>query len=431
MRAIGVAVIVMACTALPSASPPPSASDVTASPATPGPASPAITPATSPTPVPTADLGGWRKVATTDVMGNGPTDVAWFKDRWVAIGVDRSTKRWRPLAWSSTDGVAWTASRLGAIPGRAVSSDLVSLAVRGDLLVAVGWSSSELSQSASVDLARSAGGSGPGHVTTALAREGPHPIPAAACFPTLRSADALVMTSTDGVVWTTVPERPSLKGQPMLGVAVRDGGFIAVGGADGTRRSATWTSPDGVAWTRGPDSPALQAGVMQGVLPIGDALVAWGFFIDPDVCPAPMLWRSVDGSEWSLVSDPVGTQSLWRSISTAATATMGLTVVGTTAGGPLDLTTADGTTWSQHVLPDDLTYGPIIASGGGFLAGGAQSLWRSPDGDKWAVVSTPQVQFQLLATGPGGTIAIGDATDPGSGPFVSGNDVWLGPAGGP
>lgn len=266
-------------------------------------------------------------------------------------------------------------------------------------------------------------------MTAALANGGTNRLLAAECFPTLRSANALVMTSTDGASWTTAPEQPSLRGQPTLGVAVRDGAFVAVGGADGTKRSATWTSLDGIAWTRGPDGPALQAGVMQGIIPVGNSLVAWGFSIDPEVCPAPMLWRSGDGVTWSLVSDRVGVQSLWRSVSTAAGTTIGLTVVGTTGGGPLDLTTADGVTWSAHDLPDDLRYGPIIAWGNGFLAGGAQSLWSSPNGDGWSIVSTPRVQFQLLATGPGASIGIGDATDPGNDQFVSGNDIWLGPAG--
>lgn len=424
VRTIGVAVIVMACTTLPSGSPAPSGGDGSVPP-TPAPTNLA----TSPTPVPTSDLGGWRKVGTTDAMGDGPTAVTWFKDRWVAIGVDRSGDRWRPLSWSSTDGAAWTASRLGQVPGGVASSELVSLAVRGDLLVAVGWSSSAFDQSATAHLASARGDPAAGHVTAALARGHTNAILAAECFPTLRSADAVVMTSTDGLTWTTVPEQPSLRGQPMLGITVRDGAFAAVGGADGTRRSATWTSSDGIAWTRGPDGESLQAGVMQGIVPVGNTLLAWGFSIDQEVCPAAMLWRSGDGVEWSLVSDPVGVQSLWRSISTAATATIGLTVVGTNSGGAVDLTTADGVSWSAHDLPDDLEYGPIIAWGNGFLAGGAQSLWFSPDGDGWTIVSTPQVQFQLLAAGPGVSIAIGDATNSGSDLFVSGNDVWLGPAG--
>lgn len=167
---------------------------------------------------------------------------------------------------------------------------------------------------------------------------------------------------------------------------------------------------------------------MQGVIAVGQTLVAWGFSIDEEICPAPMLWRSIDGTAWSQVSDAVGLQSLWRSLSTAATATIGLTVVGSTSEGARDLTTSDGATWTAHDLPGDLAFGPIIAVPTGFLAGGSEALWFSTDGAAWAVVAKPRVQFGLLAAAPGATIAIGPATNAGSDPFVTGTDIWLGPA---
>ena len=166
---------------------------------------------------------------------------------------------------------------------------------------------------------------------------------------------------------------------------------------------------------------------MQGVITVGDALVAWGFYLDEDICPAPMLWRSTDGVAWLEVSDPVGLRSLWRSVSTAATDGLGLTAIGTTGGRASGLTTSDGFAWTAHDMPEDLDYGPIIAVPGGFLAGGAQALWFSPDGAGWTVLARPRMQFELFAAAPGSTIAIGPATNDGSNLFDTGTDVWLGP----
>ena len=363
--AVALAILLAACTPTVPVSPP--ASQIGgSSPPTPAPTIP---------PVPTSELVGWHKVATTDAMGNGPAAIAWFKDRWVAIGADRSGKQWHPLAWWSADGVTWASGSLGKVPGGGVSSLLVGLAIQGDTLVAFGWSSSELDTGSTVDLARAAAGPASGDVArrpvvAAVARGSAGAALAVQCFPSVRSANALVMTSTDGATWTTVPDSSALHGQPMLGVAALRGSLVAVGGADGTKRSAVWTSTDGQQWTRAPDSATLRDGVMQGVIAVGDALVAWGFYLDEEICPAPMLWRSTDGVAWSEVSDPIGLRSLWRSVSTAATAGVGLTAIGTTGGRAVDLTTSDGYAWTAHDLPEDLDYGPIIAVPGGFLAGG-------------------------------------------------------------
>jgi hypothetical protein len=360
-------------------------------------------------------------------MGNGPAAVAWFKDRWVAVGVDRSGKQWRPLAWWSADGLTWASGSLGKVPGGGVSSLLVGLAVQGDTLVAFGWSSSELDTGSTADLARAGGDAASRPVVAAIARGSTGGTLAVQCVPSVRSANALVMTSTDGATWTTVPDSSALHGQPMLGVAALHGSLVAVGGADGTKRSAVWTSADGQHWTKAPDSATLRDGVMQGVIAIGETLVAWGFYLDEEICPAPMLWRSTDGVAWSEVTDPVGLRSVWRSVSTAASAGVGLTAIGTTGGRAVDLTTNDGFAWTAHDLPEDLDYGPIIAVFGGFLASGAQALWFSPDGASWTVLARPRVQFGLLAAASGATIAIGQATNDGGDSFGAGTDVWLGP----
>lgn len=418
--AAGLAIVLMACTPTPPVSPAPSL----------GAASIAPTPAATSLAAPTSELGGWRKVTTTDALGAGPSAVAWFKDRWVAVGVDRPGKRWRPLTWWSADGANWSAGQLGSVPGGDVSSALVGLVVQGDVLVAYGWSSSQLDLGAVVDLANAGGGAATGNVVAAVARGPARAKLAAQCVSSLRSANALVMTSTDGATWTTVPDQPSLRGQPMLGTVAWNGSLVAVGGADGIGRSAAWTSPDGQRWTRAPGSPALNAGAMQGVIAVGGTLLAWGFYLDEEICPAPMLWRSSDGVGWSTVDDAVGLQSLWRSMSTAATATVGLTVVGTGAGQALDLTTTDGATWSAHDLPDDLAFGPVIAVPDGFLAGGTQSVWFSPDGAVWNLAATPGAQFDLLAASPTATIAVARAASVVADLFGGGNDIWLGRAGG-
>ena len=200
--AVALAIVLVACSPTVPVSPP--ASEVGGS----------IPPTAAPTipPAPTSELVGWHKVATTDAMGNGPAAVTWFKDRWVAIGADRSGKQWHPLAWWSADGVTWASGSLGKVPAGGVSSALVGLAVQGDTLVAFGWSSSALDLGSTVDLARAggspAGDAASGHVVAAVTRGSTGATLAVQCIASLRSANALVMTSTDGATWTTVADCP-------------------------------------------------------------------------------------------------------------------------------------------------------------------------------------------------------------------------------
>ena len=96
----------------------------------------------------------------------------------------------RPLAWSSPDGLTWTVARVSTDAG-----DLQAVATDGSRLVALGWS----------------------------------------------EASRVTWTSTDGETWAMSPladpETPELRAV----VAVANG-FVAVG-------DAIVGSPDGVAWT--------------------------------------------------------------------------------------------------------------------------------------------------------------------------------------
>jgi len=337
--------------------------------------------------------------------------IAWFRDRWVAIG---QAGEGGPTAWWSTDGVAWQREQLllpspGPDP---FSNAIVSLAVREDVLVAVGYTKAEISSS-SIDIGSVALGPLAGSDRAFAGALAPGPRLAATCYPVLVSADALVITSSDGQHWSAVPDSAVLHGQPMLGVAVRpDGLFVAAGGADASNRSASWTSKDGRSWTRAPDSEALRAGVITTVVAMGTTILAAGFHrSEPFACPESDLWRSKDGLRWSVVAKDasVGTEALGRPL--AANTSRALSLAD--PYGARALTTIDGETWSWLQMPADGPTGPLAALPDGFVASGSESLWFTTDGTGWTSMSPPRQGSYKLGVSPDAIIAIG-------------GDIWLG-----
>lgn len=117
--------------------------------------------------------------------------------------------------------------------------------------------------------------------------------------------------SENGINW----ERVEIDTDGGVGdVTVWNGMLVAVGGTyDG--HAAAWTSHDGKEWTR-VSSPALtEAGNLQGVGGNADGLVAIGTSI-----PAARVaaWRSVNGTDWSVMPDWLGSEQAWQFTSRTA-----------------------------------------------------------------------------------------------------------------
>lgn len=163
-------------------------------------------------------------------------------------------------AWTSTDGITWTAVPDGPALDRA---EMLSVVYAKGEYLAVG----EVQIAAGTDPS----------------------------IPT--STDASVWTSPDGSTWTREPDAPAFADGVMQSVVAGGPGFVAVG--TGSNGAASWTSPDGTTWTRAPDSPSLDDGAMHGVAAGPGGLVAVGF----DGSGA-IAWHSNDGITWS--RDPTG-----------------------------------------------------------------------------------------------------------------------------
>ena len=415
------AIVVAGCgTATPTPSPAPTSSSgpgavPSVSPTAPSTASASIAAAT---PSASSAAAAWHSVGTTTGL-DGATSldvVAWFKDRWVVFGQTNDGQ----ATWSSTDGIAWHKGVMRSSGSGSAPVTIGAIASNGDVAVAVGlWR--EVTSGASLDVPLVDRGAGT--VAAAMERgEGPRVIPAATCEG-LASADAAVMTSTDGVTWSRVPDAKTLRGQPMLGVVAFHGGFVAAGGADGSGRSATWTSPDGRHWTRGPDDAALRSGWISAVTAFGDSVIAVGGSACDNLLSVPRAWRSTDGRSWSLATGLIKGTCCGAAAHVAADTRVA--VADGAAGSPdasspssATWTSGDGSTWTVHPQADqtDTTWiVPIVATADGFLGAG-EGVWSSPDGVTWTNVVSHDVNFEAIAIGPNGALAVGVP------------DIWVGPA---
>ena len=383
-------------------------------------AAPSVASATAaPTPSASQAVAAWHSVGPTTGLG-GADDiyvVDWFNDRWVAFGDTTDGA----ATWSSADGIVWHRGTIHSIGPADTPVHVAAMASIGGVAVAVGsWKEQS---SASVDVPLAEAGPGTELVSSAMQHGGtPQVIPASTCEG-LASADAAVLTSTDGLIWTQVPDSKALHGQPMLGVAALNGGLVAAGGVDGSARSASWTSPDGRHWTRGPDSKALRAGWIDSVVAFGESVIAVGGSACSNAVGVPRAWRSTDGRSWTLAAGVIKGSCCGAAEAVAANGTIAVADGVAGSHGEADVgsatwTTDDGSRWTLHLQtdqPDQSWIGPIVGTTGGFLATG-EGVWSSPDGVTWKNEVSEDQNFVAIAVGPNGALA------------VDGPDIWTGPA---
>ncbi|KAB2343294.1 hypothetical protein [Actinomadura rudentiformis] len=197
------------------------------------------------------DLKKWTRSANLD-KGTWMRDVVATSTGYVAVGGRQSAGGSRPAAWTSTDGVKWTAAPAPSLPSGLTAGVLAQVAVRGDRLVAMG----------------SGGTAGQGFVG--------------------ESADG-------GRTWRlAIPQGATT----LTALTATAKGFVLAGvsGAPGNRNVALWTSPDGTAWQKtlaqgtGLDGPGDQR--LTGMTGLGSELVAVGVTADHRG-ETPTLWRTM------------------------------------------------------------------------------------------------------------------------------------------
>jgi hypothetical protein len=266
----------------------------------------------------------WQRQQGRGEVG-GPTRVAAGPGGIVAIGMIGEQQG----SWSSLDGLTWTAHRdaFHTAAGARSRGDVGDVIAGGAGWLAVG-----------------------SHV----------PNCASACAPDR----ALVWTSSDGLVWTQVPDQAAFKDGWMNAVAGLDAGFVAGGESIG---AATWTSADGLVWSRVPDDPAFEGpagpdygtgatalAVRNGVI----AMVGWTSLADDST--AAIAWRTTPGGPWSRV-DVAGETNGEMSLTTTPDGFEATGWFGDCIGGIW--ASADGRDWRCDASdPGFAGFGPVAAA---------------------------------------------------------------------
>ena len=356
-------------------------------PTTSGPAptgSPTATPTARPTPLPTPSpsavpsSASWRRATPGSVGVIVFGDLTWTGDRFVAVATDSEG---RQLFLVSSDGVTWE-GQAGAGP----ADETTRLAAGPAGLVAVGtiggrnssWTSPDGTHwSEHRNVFRTASGArSRGSVADVVARGngwlavGTHdPSCSGLCAPDR----ALLWTSSDGTIWTELPNSKPLRRGFMDSVGSAGDGFVAAGPSL-EQGVAIWTSPDGSTWSYVSSGPAFvgPAGADYGVGGTGVAsrdgrTIVVGYAALEDDSYVPVAWRSDDGGPWSKVD-----------------------LHGTTAGQLNIISTADG-----------------------FLAGGwsddcTGGIWSSNDGSAWECDATVRemADFSPVAIASSGSVDV-------------------------
>jgi len=260
-------------------------------------------------------------VALYGVTAGGPGLVA------VGLGCDDVEELCmaHPMAWTSTDGVAWSRSSpdpnvfgtwggmsgvissehgIVAVGNSFVESDPQSLLVRPTVWLSAdgvewerAWSGDEF------DGAGAALGTGFSSITS-----NPDGLLVGVGMATNSQGGfvAAVWTSTDGRTWERIdPDSPAFASHTDSDVAMHDvawgpGGLVAVG-TDGGTNVAIWHSPDGLTWTRADtaDQPFEHIGTLGSVDALGTGWVAVGPHRFAEMTgDTVMLWTSTDGLTW-------------------------------------------------------------------------------------------------------------------------------------
>jgi hypothetical protein len=251
-----------------------------------------------------------------------------------------------------------------------------------------------------------------------------------------QGTDAQVMTSPDGVTWTTraVPEDLNWNDicwSEDLGL------FVAV--AQGGSATEVMTSPDGITWTARNQS---EAGQWRSVV----WAPALNLFVAVGTLGSNRVMTSPDGITWT--SRTAAALNNWYGVTWSPE--LGLLVaVGITGTGNRIMTSPDGINWTTRTSPADIQWRKVIWSPdlGLFVAIAdsgvtfGQRVMTSPDGITWTIGTTVgNAIWASLAWGNGIFVAV--ANSGGTGPRIAysddginwtavtgpGADSWLGVA---
>ncbi|MBI5772005.1 MAG: immunoglobulin domain-containing protein [Verrucomicrobia bacterium] len=305
-------------------------------------------------------------------QNNPLLSVSYLNGRFVALGA-------RGTVLTSTDGQAWTVSRLG------VSETNPSLAYGNGTYVATFQSASVFTSTDAVNWTRRAPNLGsdgrqfssnPNALTFGGGR-----------FVAVGTL-GLVVSSTDGVNWTVAP---TATGDALSSVAYGAGKFVALGTS-----GRTITSTDGVTWSPGP------------VLPESVTHLAFGSGLFVAAQSSNYLYTSPDGVAWTRRTLP--TTSSVRTVQ--FTGAGFLAPLTSTAPGEYVVST-DGLAWTKRQLNFNLaaTANAMTFGAGRYVIAGnsPDTLFSSADGTTWTRAGFSSF-FNFLAAAASPTIAVAVGT---------------------
>jgi hypothetical protein len=271
--------------------------------------------------------------------------------------------------------------------------------------------------------------------------------------PTTSSVDVEPRLATlpppDADSWIAVPDIAAFEGSSISDIATPGGGFVAFGKSQEDWTPQAWSSPDGLSWTPttdgidGSGEPIDESWLLE----FGDGLIALanGMRSGPEgTSPPPLVWTSEDGESWSRVAAEISGFAEGDRIAAAATFGSSIVAIGSDAAGNAQWTSNDGRTWipagdgadafAGYVVADLTAGGPGLVAVGALVTGeNDAAVWTSTDGTSWdravddATFGGPGNQWiESVASGPGGTVAVGASWVDGAG--VRGA-VWVSPDG--
>ena len=209
--------------------------------------------------------------------------------------------------------------------------------------------------------------------------------------------DSSILTSADGLTWTSATTIIPPGGPNMNSIAFGAGVYVAVGDA-----GSIFTSPDLVNWTQAFASPP-NANDLFGVFFLNNVFVATG--------AGGTLLTSSNGNAWAIVQG-LGTASALRGAAYSASAT-GAHYVVVGDGGTI-VTSSDGTNWTTTTL-SSVPNLRSVTSGGAlgtrFLAVGLDgAVVFSDDGTHWSPpsVSPGSAHLARVIFTPAMYVAVGE-----------------------
>jgi hypothetical protein len=279
-----------------------------------------------------------------------PDGVAWTAHgipgatelRRVATGPDRTVAVGGDQIWISPDGESWRPAAHGPAQG----SDLVDVAYGNGAFIAIGRTGPG---STYVTLWTSTDGDSWTRLPDSpnLANFCPHAVAAGAFAVVIVGDDcatspphAVVASSADLSHWTRqAGAPPTYQARSLAAVTASDRRFITGGTVDvpGGPGQAFYSSDDGVTWKRhGTFRPPGATESIRGVTRLGSGYIGVGLR-DPQVADLPTTWTSADGLTWArgdLLPVPSFADKAGRTVTGVAANGNRVVVVGTYTSGP-------------------------------------------------------------------------------------------------